>query len=324
MIANLLILFLVIGLAVLFGWLTYRAVRAKRMWVKIVGGIGAGLLTLVLVAIAFLGGKGMMAVYFPNAQPPRDLTVAGTPEQIVRGQYLVELSCANCHSATDADGNLTGVHPLSGGWNFSQAAGFGFVGDMVAENLTPGGKLADYSDGELFRALRYSINQDGHLLGFMNSMPYRQLSDEDTEAVIAYLRTLPPAPTTAATGDQLTFLGTLLFALDVFPPQDPPQDSVTAPPRGTTATYGKYVYQFGECALCHGPDATGVTATIILPGAPNPRPLVNALTQEQFFQMMRSGQRPGGTVLKMPFRIAGKLTDDDLAALYAYLTAPAP
>jgi hypothetical protein len=164
--------------------------------VKIVGGIGAGLLTLLLLVIAFLGGKGMTTVYFSNAQPPGDLTVAGTPEQIARGQYLVELSCAHCHSATDADGNQTGMHSLSGGWNFSQDAGFGFVGDMVAENLTPGGKLADYSDGELFRALRYS--------------------------------------------------------------------------------------------------------------------------------MMRSGQRPDGTVLKMPFSIAIKLTGDDLTALYTYLTAPVP
>jgi hypothetical protein len=81
---------------VLFGWLCYRAIRASKLWVKIVGGIGAGLLTPVFVAIAFLGGKGMMAAYFPNAQPPRDLTVAGTPEQIARGQYLVELTCAPC------------------------------------------------------------------------------------------------------------------------------------------------------------------------------------------------------------------------------------
>ena len=42
---------------------------------------------------------------------------------------------------------------------------------MVAENLTPGGKLATYSDGELFRVLRHSINSEGHELGFMAFMP---------------------------------------------------------------------------------------------------------------------------------------------------------
>ena len=43
MIANLLVFLLIIGLIVLFGWLTYRAFRAKKLWIKIVGGIGAGL-----------------------------------------------------------------------------------------------------------------------------------------------------------------------------------------------------------------------------------------------------------------------------------------
>ena len=82
MIANLFILLLILGLAVLFGWLTYRAIRAKKLWVKIVGGIGAGLLTLLFVAVAFMGVKGIAATYFPGAAAAPDLKVAGTPEQI--------------------------------------------------------------------------------------------------------------------------------------------------------------------------------------------------------------------------------------------------
>jgi hypothetical protein len=42
MIGNIIIFLIVIGLTVLFGWLTYRAVRAKKLWVKILGGLGAG------------------------------------------------------------------------------------------------------------------------------------------------------------------------------------------------------------------------------------------------------------------------------------------
>lgn len=53
MITNVLVLLLIIGLAVLFGWLCYRAIRARKLWVKIVGGSGAGLLTLFFVASAF-------------------------------------------------------------------------------------------------------------------------------------------------------------------------------------------------------------------------------------------------------------------------------
>lgn len=92
MITNTLLLLVVMGLVVLFGWLTYRAIRAKKLWVKIVGGLGAGLMTLLFVAIAITGGKGFAAAYFPGADPAPELTVAMTPEQIARGEYLVNLS----------------------------------------------------------------------------------------------------------------------------------------------------------------------------------------------------------------------------------------
>ncbi|HRI57846.1 MAG TPA: hypothetical protein PK170_12220, partial [Anaerolineae bacterium] len=73
MIVNLLVLLLFIGLIVLFGWLTYRSIRSRKLWVKIVGGIGAGLLTLLLVAVTFTAAKGMAAVYAPGAPAAPDL-----------------------------------------------------------------------------------------------------------------------------------------------------------------------------------------------------------------------------------------------------------
>jgi hypothetical protein len=43
-------------------------------------------------------------------------------------------------------------------------------------------------------------------------------------------------------------------------------------------------------------------------------------TREQFIQVMRTGIRPGGTELKMPWKNATKMSDADLGALYTYLT----
>ena len=325
MISNFLFLALFIGLAVLFGWLTWRAIRARKLWVKIVGGIGAGLLTVLCVVIAFFGGKGITATYFPGADPAPNLTVAGTPEQVARGEYLVNIACVGCHSPVGPDGRPTGEHPLSGGWNIAEAEGFGFIGDMVAENLTPGGRLAGYSDGELFRVLRYSIDQQGHSLGMMSFMPYRELSNDDTEAIIAYLRTLPPVPTTGFTGDKMNFLGAVMSGAGLFgeAPAAAPA-SITAPPEGVTAEYGQYVATYGECRGCHGPDVTGAPATSVSPAIPNPRPLISTLSQEQFAEMMHSGVKPDGVPFPetMPWQNASKMTDDDLAALYAYLTAP--
>lgn len=323
MIGNLLILLAVIGLVVLFGWLTYRAVRAKRLWVKIVGGLGAGLLTLIFAAVAFFGGKGVAGIYFPGTPPAPELVVARTPEQVARGEYLVSIACLGCHTQVGPDGRPSLQHPLSGGFNLSEADGFGFIGDMVTENLTPGGKLANYSDGELFRVLRYSVNQQGHTLGVMSFMPYRELSDDDTEAIIAYLRSLPPAPSAGPTGDRLNFLGATMLGAGMFGAPPPPAPAtITAPPQGVTAEYGKYVATFGECRGCHGPEMIGSPATSISPAVPNPRPFVGTLTLEQFTAMMHSGVRPDGRPFPatMPWENASHMNDDDLAALYTYLT----
>ena len=90
-----------------------------------------------------------------------------------------------------------------------------------------------------------------------------------------------------------------------------------------TAEYGKYVATFGECRGCHGPDMTGAPATSFSPAIPNPRPFVGSLTLEQFIQTMRTGVLPYGKSFAdlMPWENASRMTDDDLAALYAYLTA---
>jgi mono/diheme cytochrome c family protein len=325
MILNFLSLALVIGLVVLFGWLTYRAVRARRRWVKIAGGLGAGLLTLLFLAVAFFGGKGLAAAYFPGAPSAPDLTVAGTPEQVARGEYLVNVACVGCHSAPGADGQPERGNPLSGGWNLSAAEGFGFIGQMATENLTSGGKLANYTDGEIFRALRHGVDKDGRLLALMSFLPYNQLSDADTQAIIAYLRTLPPAQMSGPAGDKLNFIGAAMLGAGMFgPAREAAPESVAAPPQGVTVEYGKYVATFGECRGCHGPDATGTAATSVSPAIPNPRPLVGAVSQAQFIEMMRSGVKPDGVPFPdtMPWENASQMTDDDLAALYAYLTAP--
>ena len=116
MIGNILILVVVIALVLLFGWLTYRAVRAKKLWVKIVGGLLAGLLTLVLAAMALFGGKGIATVYKPDVPAALALTVAGSPEQVARGEYLVNLSCIGCHGAEPPQPSGRQQFPFCPGW----------------------------------------------------------------------------------------------------------------------------------------------------------------------------------------------------------------
>jgi hypothetical protein len=64
----------------------------------------------------------------------------------------------------------------------------------------------------------------------------------------------------------------------------------------------------------------GAPATALTTAVPNPRPFVGLITLEEFVQTMRTGKRPNGTELQMPWRNASQMTDEDLGALYVYLT----
>ena len=321
MFGNLIAFLVLLALLVLFGWLTFRAWRIKRWLFKIPALLVTGMLTLVLVFVAFLAGKGLAAMYIVPA-PVSDLTVASTPEQIARGEYLVNVACLSCHGANDGK-----EMPLTGGLDILAGEGeedFSFAGSMVTANLTPGGVLADRSDGELFRAIRYGFGKNARL-GMMSSLPYHELSDDDTHAIIAFLRSQQPVTTASNGGDNLNLIAVILFFSEViFPLEENREGVIAAPAPGLTAEYGKYVATFGECRGCHGPEMTGMEATVLSEAIPNPRVFVSAVTLEQFIQTMRTGVRPNGVAFAdfMPWENASRMTDDDLAALYAYLTAP--
>ena len=144
------------------------------------------------------------------------------------------------------------------------------------------------------------------------------MSDDDTQAIIAYLRSLEAAPSAGVTGDSLNYIGAIMIGAGILPASRPAVQSVQAPPQGITADYGKYVATYGECRA--------VTARIwrncesaLGPAVPSPRPLVGTLDQAQFVAMMRGGVKPGW---RLPWRrcrgATRKMTDDDLVALYSY------
>lgn len=317
MFGNMVGLLVLVALVVLFGWLAKRAWGAKRWFVKWPGVILAGLLALVFLLVAFLAGKGIAMAYFPASEPAPNLKVEGTPEQIARGKYIAYIGCTGCH------GNK-GEFPLSGGFDLANDIPLP-IGAMVSANLTPGGALKDRTDGELFRVLRHGIAKDGTLSVMMSFMPYRQLSDDDIKALIAFLRSQPAVETKTNGGDDLNLVAAILFGAGLLPTPDPINPNpVVAPAKGVNAGYGKYVATFGECRGCHGPNMTGTPPSNVDPaGVPNPRPLVGTWTREQFIQTMRTGVKPTGQAFpaRMPWVNASRMDDTDLSALYEYLKA---
>lgn len=316
MILNLIYFILLIAVVVLFAWLTLRAARAKRWAIKIPGVLIAGALTLFLLLIVFLVGKGMALAYTPTSEPVPNIKVTGTPEQIARGKYLAYIGCAGCHGTN-------GEFPLTGGLDIANDVPMP-IGSIVAPNITPGGVLKDRTDGELFRALRHGYGKDNMPLIMMGIMPYRQLSDDDTQAIIAFLRSQPAAQGTPNGGDNPNLLAALLFGAGMFPGPEPiNKNAITAPTRAVNAEYGKYVATFGECRGCHGPDMTGGPPNPAQPdGVPSARAIRAKWTREQFIQTMRTGIRPNGIALAagMPWINASRMDEQDLSALYEYIT----
>jgi mono/diheme cytochrome c family protein len=127
-------------------------------------------------------------VLFPGAEAPmseNDLT-----DPLRRGLYLVAIGhCMNCHAERSKDDVP----------NFITGAGKGgrvFSTGVTAANLTSSVKgLRNWSDMEIRRALTDAISRDGRALKPPMSAYapfYRGMKDEDINAIIAFLRSLPP------------------------------------------------------------------------------------------------------------------------------------
>ena len=52
-------------------------------------------------------------------------------------------------------------------------------------------RVPHWTDGEILRALREGVDRNGHKLFMMSNIFVRHMSDEDLQAVIAYMRSQP-------------------------------------------------------------------------------------------------------------------------------------
>ena len=323
LVINVLSLIILIGLIVLFAWLVKRAWGSKRAWLKWPGLVLSGLLTAALVLVLGVALKGYYNVFFPVSRAVSDVKVEGTPAQIARGQQIASI-CTGCHSP---DGKL----PLAGSKeNMAQVPGLGEIGKIYAPNLTPGGELASWSDGEILRAMREGIHKSGRPLVIMPSQALHNLSDEDAYALVAFLRSQPAVKRDAnwdAPANGVNLLGAvMLTAFGVSNSvQEPITAPVVAPPRGTSAEYGEYLTRSLGCRDCHGEKLTG-GAGGFGPAAPNLTVVVPKWSEADVVRVFREGKLPDGSAVNtMPWKeYTGALSDDDLKAIYNYLHGLTP
>jgi mono/diheme cytochrome c family protein len=309
---DLLALATLIAAAALLAWSSLRASRAKNNFLKWGGAGLAALLSAAVASVSVIMIVGLFKLHARSAPAP-DLKVGGTPEQIQRGQAISDGFCSACHSKT---GTLTGG--LDIGKDFPVS-----VGSFVSSNLTPAGQLSHWSDGDIFRAIRNSIDRDGRWLMIMSYTNAGNLSDDDIRAVIAYIRSLPAeGKPTEDPPDHLNPLGVMMLGAGMLPKGKPVSIGVvTAPHKSPTLQYGEYILSYQDCRACHGDKLTGGVPGQLGPLGPDLN-LVKGWKLEEFIATMRTGVDPNGHELskQMPWRPIGRMGDEDLHAVYEYLT----
>lgn len=214
------------------------------MWKKIA--VGAFAIGVTVIG----GGLGYLHMMQPEALPAESVQVAMTPEAIARGEYIftVLADCDGCHSQRDFTRFSSPVVAGGRGKGFVFPPELGLPGKVVARNITPDVEtgLGAWTDGEKIRAIREGISRDGTaLFAMMPFETYRNMSDADVQAVVAYMNTLPAIKNPMPRSE-------LDFPVNYLMKSAPkPARGIAAPSQADQLAYGKYLVQMAACGICH-------------------------------------------------------------------------
>ncbi len=133
-----------------------------------------------IVAVLFVAVTGANSYGLKNLsayQLDRFTTVSASEYSVAteRGKHLATISwCNGCRGA-----NYEGK-------DFINEAPNGYV---PAPNLTPAGPVANYTDEDWVKAIRYGIAKDGRLMVIMPSNHYSAYGDDDLAPQFLYINT---------------------------------------------------------------------------------------------------------------------------------------
>ncbi|WP_252181012.1 cytochrome c [Azospirillum sp. B4] len=289
----------------------------------------------VLAAILSLVGLGISSI--ASGQPPS--TTSG-PYPVAKGDaaergyhVAVEADCVGCHT-------VPGGQPFAGGRPLATP-----FGTIYSANITPDNEagIGRWTADDFYRALHEGKAPDGHLYPAFPYNYYTRISRADSDALFAYLRSLPPSPDRSPR-NKLPFpfniralmIGWNLLFLDKGEYQPDPAKSV-AWNRGAYLVEGP-----GHCAACHTPKnffgaprtsrdyqggdiGNGWYAPDI---TPNKRTGLGGWSDEELFQYLKTGRNvhanASGDMGEVVSYSTSRMGDDDLRAIITYLRDRAP
>ncbi|RZL86976.1 MAG: c-type cytochrome [Variovorax sp.] len=288
---------------------------------------------IILAALLVLAALALVAINLRGEDKLPDTPAAfnATPAQVERGRYLALAgNCAGCHTTR-------GGAPYAGGLGIETP-----FGTVFASNLTPdeASGIGSWSAAHFWRAMHNGRSKDGRLL--YPAFPYpnfTHVTREDSDAIYAYLRSIPPAKTPNAP-HKLRFPYDTQAALAVWRALSFTPGSFTPDPaKPAEWNRGAYLVEgLGHCIACHGTrnvlgateEKLGLSGGLIpienwyAPSLTSKREAgVSDWDTQHVVQLLKSGTSPRSSVMgPMADVVYGSLqhlSDADVQAMAVYL-----
>jgi mono/diheme cytochrome c family protein len=301
---------------------------------------------LLLILILLITGLLLyVKTALPNVGKAPTLKIDYSADRIERGRYLANnvAVCMDCHSTRDWTkfaGPLAAGTLGKGGERFDQ--GQGFPGIYYSKNITAFG-IGRYTDGELFRLITTGVTKEGRaMFPVMPYSHYGKMDPEDIKSIIVYLRSITPIRNDVPESSSDFPMN---FIINTIPVKGSPQKK---PATSDQLAYGAYLTNACSCIECHtkvekgriigelsfsgGREFLMKDGSIIRSSNITPDSLtgIGGWTREMFmgrFTFFADSSYKPRTVAAgefnsiMPWNMYGKMTKEDLAAIYTYLNS---
>jgi mono/diheme cytochrome c family protein len=307
----------------------------KRWLTYLLYGI-AGSMIVLASAAGTLKFAGM-----PHYQPgSATLAVPISEDRIAHGRRLVSQMCTGCHLNKE-------TRTLAGHAIEDVPAMFG---RFASANITrdPVHGIGGWTDEQIVYLFRTGVRRDGRMAAVMPVFP--GLSDDDLASIIAFLRSADPmtrpTPVPSAPPDPSP-IG-IAFARFVLKPHALPGRRIESPAPADRVAFGRYLaLRRLDCYGCHSADfvsndidspersrgffgggnqlrGAGGVPIYSANLTPDPATGIGRWSERDFTRALRQGLRPDNTPIRSPMELMPEITDEEAAAIYAYLrTVPA-
>lgn len=269
--------------------------------------------------------------------PPEPMVASGSaeapkqdPKLVERGEYLAGmLGCGFCHVGVGPTGpDMT--KQFVGGLEVPEKFGTWRSPNITQDKETG---IGGWTDAQIDAAIRMGTRPDNsQLYPIMPYMNYNRMTDDDSKALVAYLRTIKPVSNKVERTKDLAL-----------PKMTPPKPTNAPDLTGEPIKHGEYLVTIMHCDNCHtpmgptGPDrsklfAGGMEFEIPFLGTgklygsnltSDPETGLGKWSQADIEKAVKFMQRPDATIIQGPmqFYLAGwsKLTDNDINAIGTFI-----